>query len=243
MGPRDKPEDDNSGFDCASPTVSFDLGGADIWRHPPWPDIWSAATLNASLRKLTAIADRRVRADGLARLAFPGNEPSGLAGAMLRSARLKTATLSDWLAAPPAIRTQREAAARAAVHGLIGLGPGLTPSGDDVIAGMLIALHATGWRDDAEALAGFVGSAPAERTSSLSGAFLAAACSGLPSAAMHTAIAAMLAGDVDALPAAMDRLTGIGHTSGWDMLAGAVLGLRAEAAATLTPRARPAPRS
>ena len=41
-----------------------------------------------------------------------------------------------------AIRNGDRAAAGSAAHGLIGLGPGLTPSGDDALAGVESALHA-----------------------------------------------------------------------------------------------------
>ena len=212
----------------------IDAMTADVWKHPPWPTGWTAATLRASLHALDGLVAGRVPSDGLARVAFADWEPAGpssLNGAMLRAALKRTATISAWLTAPPANRAERDttaaAAARTAVHRLIGLGPGLTPSGDDVIAGMLLALHATGQPDLAAALAGLVETAPTGRTSPLSRAFLEVACEGLPSAAMHAVIDVLLRGDPAALPEAVDQLTGIGHTSGWDMLAGAVLGLRA----------------
>ena len=125
------------------------------------------------------------------------------------------------------IWTRLHARQLSATHGLIGLGPGLTPSGDDLVAGLAIALSATGEADAAAALAVFVRGAPADATSALSRAFLDAAIAGLPTAALHAAIAALINGDEAALAAAVDRLDGVGHTSGWDMLAGAVLGLRA----------------
>jgi hypothetical protein len=68
---------------------------------------------------------------------------------------------------------------------LVGLGPGLTPSGDDFIAGVLITLSAVGrtvlrnciWRALQPALDG--------RTNAISGAHLAAAAEGMGSAALH----------------------------------------------------------
>ena len=228
---------------AAGPII--DAMTADVWKHPPWPLDWTAATLQASLQALDDVVAGRVPSDGLARVALADWEPAGpssLNGAMLRAVLNRTATISHWLAAPPNSRTSHDAAARAAVHRLIGLGPGLTPSGDDVMAGMLIALHATGQRGRVEALAGFVAKTPVGRTSPLSRVFLEVAGEGLPSAAMHAVIDSLLAHDVAALPEAVERLTGIGHTSGWDMLAGAVLGLRA-VAADLRPPCPPAPRS
>ena len=165
----------------------------------------------------------------------------------MRRAMLQAATLSDWLTGQldrdktleP--RAELASAAQQAVHALIGLGPGLTPSGDDLISGMMIALHASSETTVARALANFVRTAPPDATNALSRAFLAAAAEGYPSAALHHAIAALLTGDALALPAAVDRLGRVGHTSGWDMLAGTVLALSAVAEARL--RSPPNPRS
>ena len=212
---------------------AFDWAKAERWKAPPWPVAWDMAQLRAGLAALATIASNCAPVEGLARVAFPGCLPAGLAGAVLRQALLKTGTLGDWLEAsldrcePPDARLVR--AARGAVIGLLGLGPGLTPSGDDLLAGMLIGLHAAGEAAVAAGLATFVRDAPDDATSPFSRAHLAAAADGLPSAAMHAAVAALLEGDIAALPAAVDRLDGIGHTSGWDMLAGAVIGLRAVA--------------
>ena len=213
----------------------FDVRRAAVWLPPPWPSEWDAGCLNAGLDALDVIAAGRAPADGLAGVAFAANRPAGLSGAVLRSARLKTATLSDWLAGRLAGRLDAglDTAARLAVRGLIGLGPGLTPSGDDVVAGLAIALAATGETETVAALAGFIRDAPANATSAFSRALLDAAIEGLPSAVLHSAVAALLlggqAGGPIALAAAVVRLDGVGHTSGWDMLAGAVLGLRAVA--------------
>ena len=208
---------------------AFDMRGAVLWQPPPWPSGWGLADLQTGLDALDAVALTQAPEEGLARAVFRGSASTGIAGAVLRSALCKTATIADWLAARFSGGTDAalDAAARAATHGLIGLGPGLTPSGDDLVAGLAIALSAAGQADAAAALAGFVRAAPAHATSALSRAFLDTALAGLPAAAMHAAIAALLSGDEAALAAAVDRLDGVGHTSGWDMLAGAVLGLRA----------------
>ena len=212
---------------------SFDLAAAELWQPPPWPQDWGTGLLQAGLRALAVIASASAPQDGLARVIFGGGHTAGLAAAVRRGALLKTATLADWLAGrlaePEASDADLQAAARVATHGLMGLGPGLTPSGDDAIAGLLIALHAAGEATAAADLAGFVREAPADATSALSRAFLAAAIEGLPSGTLHAAITALLTGDQATLPAVVDRLDGVGHTSGWDMLAGAVLGLRAVA--------------
>jgi hypothetical protein len=214
----------------------LDLAGAAPWLPPPWPADWSPARLDGALKALARLAADRLPADGLARTAFGDGAARGLAGVALRTALLATATLSDWLAlvlggAPEQSDADLAAAAQAAVHGLIGLGPGLTPAGDDLLAGLAVALHAAGAADAAAALAGFVRKVPPDATSPLSRAFLEAAVDGLAGEAMCAMISALLAGDEAALPGHLERLDGIGHTSGWDMLAGAVLALAAAAEA------------
>ena len=104
------------------------------------------------------------------------------------------------------------------VHDLIGLGYGLTPSGDDFLVGALAMLDALEQTNMHAALGGAVVAA-AGRTSPLSASFLRAAAAGYVGENLHTMIAAILTGDADAALAAATR---IGHTSGWDALAGAV---------------------
>ena len=96
---------------------------------------------------------------------------------------------------------------------LIGLGPGLTPSGDDYLAGMLVALRLIGRGGQADALWRWLGARLQERTSAISAAHLAAAAAG----EAHEALHAVLNGSLE-----MDRLDAVGHCSGWDALAGAV---------------------
>lgn len=112
---------------------------------------------------------------------------------------------------------------------LLGLGPGLTPSGDDVLCGVLLALDAIGARPAAARLAAAISEAVGTATTPLSAAFLAAAAEGQGAEALHRFIAAAIAADLDALPETIVDLGRIGHTSGWDAMAGAVLVLRAAA--------------
>jgi hypothetical protein len=99
---------------------------------------------------------------------------------------------------------------------LLGLGPGLTPSGDDFIGGYLVALHALGRRHEAEAIAARLLPLAAQRTGRISAAHLAAAAKGEAAAVFHTALAG---GDPHPLLV-------LGHSSGWDMLAGALTAFR-----------------
>jgi len=61
------------------------------------------------------------------------------------------------------------------------------------------------------------------RTGTISRAHLACAAAGEGSASLHDLLAALLTADAAAIAAAVTALAAIGHSSGWDMLAGATL--------------------
>jgi hypothetical protein len=105
-----------------------------------------------------------------------------------------------------------------AVAGLVGRGGGLTPAGDDLLAGCLAALRARRARA-AEGLGRAVRSRAPGRTSRLSAALLAAADQG----AVVPEAAAVLRDE----PGATDRLLRLGHTSGWYLAAGLAVGCAA----------------
>jgi hypothetical protein len=125
-------------------------------------------------------------------------------------------------------RNDATAAADAAL-GLLGLGGGLTPSGDDYAGGALFAralvvgrtADAAAWR---RAAARVVAAAPA-RTHPISAALLADLAAGRSWAPLHDLVAALAAASPDTARAAARRLVALGHTSGWDMLAGVGAGL------------------
>ena len=104
---------------------------------------------------------------------------------------------------------------------LLGAGSGLTPSGDDCIVGLLVALHALGARDVAATVACVVARHAPHRTSRLSAAHLDAACAGEAIEPLHAAIAAIAAGTSP--EPALDALERFGHGSGFDALAGVLL--------------------
>ena len=100
---------------------------------------------------------------------------------------------------------------------LIGLGPGLTPSGDDYFGGMLVALRALARNAQADALWRWLQPQLAAGTSALSAAHLEAAAAGEAHEIVHQVLAD---------PRQAQRLDGIGHCSGWDAFAGAVAVLK-----------------
>lgn len=121
---------------------------------------------------------------------------------------------------------------QAGVRGLVGVGRGLTPSGDDALCGVLLALAAVdapAARRARAAVRGAVRSVLAW-TTSLSSALLDAAADGyaVPDVARLVTLAAG-AGSTgrSETPKLVERVLAIGHTSGRDLLAGVSGALRA----------------
>ena len=116
---------------------------------------------------------------------------------------------------------------------VFGRGAGLTPSGDDVAAGLLMADALLGLSDEATRLA-IVAQAP---THAISRAFLVWAARGQSIEPMHRLLAACALQDLNAARSARGDLAAIGHTSGLDLAYGALIGFRraADVAAATRP--------
>jgi hypothetical protein len=108
---------------------------------------------------------------------------------------------------------------------LAGFGTGLTPSGDDLAGGALFIRRVL--RPDAAwtALAERLIPAVAVRTHAISAALFADLARGASFAPLHDCAAALARGDAAAALAAARTLARIGHSSGWDMLTGCIIGL------------------
>jgi hypothetical protein len=120
-----------------------------------------------------------------------------------------------------------------AAERIVGLGPGLTPSGDDALAGLLLALRLLGGAvpggGRAVWLADWLGAAvtahACDRTTSLAATLLHCAARGQASVEA-AAVLRGIAGQDPLVPAAR-RLLATGHTSGADLAWGLLLGCRA----------------
>jgi len=137
---------------------------------------------------------------------------------------------------------------RAAVRRLVGRGLGLTPGGDDVIAGALCGLHATGATAGARLLAAAALENVAlekvtERTTLLSADLLRLAAQGDACLEVLGVLSAahgsrdVLRPNTFVLSVAIDRLLSVGHTSGADLATGLAIGLRVGARAGTRERA------
>ncbi len=104
---------------------------------------------------------------------------------------------------------------------LAGLGIGLTPAGDDFLAGVMTALWFTaapGYREICQLIL----NSTAEKTTDLSYAFLKAASAGMFGEKWHKLFAALVQGSFDEINRAAAQILSYGATSGADMLTGFV---------------------
>lgn len=123
-----------------------------------------------------------------------------------------------------------------AAERIVGLGPGLTPSGDDALAGLLLALRLLGGAvpggGRAVWLADWLGAAVTayadDRTTSLAATLLRCAARGQASVEAG-AVLRGIAGQ-DPIAPAVRRLLASGHTSGADLAWGLLAGCRAAVA-------------
>jgi len=108
---------------------------------------------------------------------------------------------------------------------LLGAGPGLTPSGDDFLSGVLAALHVLGHAATATLIWNDVAETARTATNKISVALLEQAAAGRLSHKVSLLVDALL-DDNSTTPARLNLLLGqLGETSGWDWLAGFGLGV------------------
>ena len=208
-------------------SAQFSFDQYEVWR----PSRWCAPR---SHRELRSVCDAIVRLaavegpeEGLAqiyRLRERGTDPTPLA----RIARAHIARFESWLSDALETHHTEPTTSRDAIEGLIGLGPGLTPSGDDFLVGALALLDALAQRKAHAALAHAIATSPRGLTSPLSDYLLRAAASGHVGEPLCRAVSAVISGMADA---AVASLREIGHSSGWDMLVGVGSALKVVAAA------------
>lgn len=105
----------------------------------------------------------------------------------------------------------------AAARGLIGGGPGLTPTGDDMICGALLAARSLGWSAPTSLLQNMEHLLP--RTTALSAACIRSAFQGYAVTDVVRLVDATVQREV-LTPSLIASVVGLGHSSGADLLAG-----------------------
>jgi hypothetical protein len=193
--------------------TAFDLRAAREWRPAAAPAGISIDTMRREARRLTAAIERVGRGDGFGPL-LVGHRPVFPLERAAEDARGFLAACAD----------DEPAGALAIAERLLGLGPGLTPAGDDLIGGALFTkacgvITGPSWRAAAETIRQLA----RERTHRISAMLLGDLLDGEGHAPLHDLIVALATADPRAAEDAAARLVRIGHSSGWDMLTG-VLG-------------------
>ncbi|MDI6895551.1 MAG: DUF2877 domain-containing protein [Bacillota bacterium] len=231
---------------CAVGDGSLEVGGlyADLTGAPRWVSSWQACSgrpegcVGAVRTRLSAAAElfrregRRDKPGWLLTFAgdgVPGEmEGESFTGLMLGAARKGLALLRQGvLQGSPALLT-------AGASSLVGLGPGLTPSGDDLLAGFMLGVQlasraagrdAAGSQDVWEPVVMSLG----RSTTVVAAAFLRFAARGMVSEPIERLLRALLGwGEVDEASRGVLRL---GGSSGNDFMAGLLAGAQAGMAA------------
>lgn len=205
--------------------IIFDLSAAETWQPQP-PPSWTMASAANGLAELETLSAARLPDDGLSRLVFSGPGEEAMSRVAQAAAPMVQA-LASWLQSS-LNQPGKSSHALPDMSGLVGLGPGLTPSGDDFLCGVVVALQALQRRDLADSLSEAVVALAWRNTSPISAAYLEAARDGSVSSCIHRLLHDLLVHNSASLAQSIDGIDGLGHTSGWETLAGIVLTFRAQ---------------
>jgi len=201
----------------AAGRISFSFAGAAGWQ-PELPREGDRQDLRRGLGHLREIMLRyEIPRDGLASLlnGEPGSATARAAEKPLQALRKSIGIAIAGGDVPDA----------APLVPLLGLGPGLTPSGDDAIGGALIALHLLNEDRARDLLWAKLQPHARPATGDISLAHLFAAARGFGHEAVHRLANAVIEGDGADMRGKVDAVNAIGHTSGWDALVGIVAAL------------------
>ncbi len=185
-------------------------------------------TPRRALLDKAAAASIVVNVGQLCRALLGGDAPRGF-GTLL--ARAKPAFPLDLAVArvealARAYRRNDPDAVQSASTALLGFGSGLTPSGDDLAGAALFGRRLIAPRRHAWPLvAGALTREAGQRSHAVSAALFSDLVRGQSFAPLHAIAEALAANDHAAALAPARELTALGHSSGWDMFAGFVIGV------------------
>ena len=196
------------------------LDGARIWEpRPDWPAVRARYPhLLPLLVNLRTQAFVSAPADSLLALLSGARQPSTRRAGASLPAQTTLVVAQQAAAALKRGWAGEEALLPVAAAHLAGLGPGLTPAGDDFLAGVML----WSWlaHPQPQIFCASLVEAAVSHTTTLSAAFLQAAARGECSQPWHRLLQALAAGDQDPMNAAVTAILAHGHTSGADALAG-----------------------
>lgn len=208
---------------------TFPINDTEVWHPDPVLLDWNIADLERGLSSFRLAAQGCLPAEGLGPFIQHDYDTMDI-GALLdhtiyRAAKEPISKLQYWL-----ISVLRNPQSSLVLElkdfkRLIGLGPGLSPSGDDFIGGMMVALNDVGEVETAELLWRTLGQYAAETGNPISYAHLKAAAMGGRSDGIHQVLTAIFKGCPNSILENLPNIDNIGHTSGWDCMAGIVFAL------------------
>jgi hypothetical protein len=221
----------NNSLNITPCNFSFHLSDTQLWE--PRPDVtsynWDREKVAQHTRLLTHFLANKQYQEGLAPLVRPLvlqqplRETSLSRMAMPRLRKLAQAT---W--------QQNIAGIKVATLGLAGLGPGLTPSGDDLLGGFAAVMSLLSSFLSADSIsrcdvASIISTVAKPRTTKLSGVLLEHASRGEISEQFGSLLLtlALPAEEFETVLKSADRALTFGASSGGDTLLGILLGLRA----------------
>lgn len=202
------------------PQVEVRLAGCAPWARqlPVFPV--DRQGLSARLQVARSLLERHAQGGGMVMRGQRPEAATGFSGAVTAALALRSSKLVAALACTDF------ASARAHARSMIGLGPGLTPAGDDFLLGLFAVLNiprspCEGWLAGGAGLAAEAGDA----TNAISHAALAHAAQGRVRESIVDFVEGLLLGPGDRLAAALRRVLAIGATSGADIACGVLAGL------------------
>ena len=210
---------------------SFHLSDTPLWE--PRPDVtthqWHRETVVQHTRLLTQFLAEKQHQGGLAPLIgslFLEQLPQETPLSRMAMPKLRLLAQASW--------QQNIAGIEEATLGLAGLGPGLTPSGDDVLGGFAATMALLSPQLSADSIsrkhiASTIAAVAKPRTTKLSAVLLEFASRGEVSEQFGTLLLSLNlpTEEFETVQKATDRVLAFGASSGGDILLGMLLGLRA----------------
>jgi hypothetical protein len=210
------------------PGVFVESTTASLWQLCPIStgEVVRLAELPGRVRTLASILDC-AQAPGLGQfipqIVYGGSEPATMTDdpVLLRAKPLV-------LDAADAFRRGDGERAALCADALVGLGAGLTPSGDDFLGGLLFGASAlrTGYPGSRLVDVDIPVETYRARTHPISFTLLGDHAGGHAIAPLHSIVNGILAGaSIESIRPAVSQLVRVGHSTGWDTLAGLFAGL------------------
>lgn len=202
----------------------FPLTGSQNWSHDTRPFAWNISDLRRGLSSFYQEAQVFLPAEGLSGFILD-NRSARLHTPICQTAKRSIDKLRGWLFNVFQNPEEIPSVELEEIQTLIGLGPGLTPSGDDFLGGMMIALHDLGEAETASFLWQVIGRSIKEKSNPISYAHIKSASMGEASEGIHHLTSSILKGSTSPIKNSLQEIEKIGHTSGWDCMAGIILTL------------------